>query len=155
MDIDMDLDIKINPYLLQIRLRSAHRYPNPIQIHFKSIQIQSNWIWITWILDQIQSIAIPTSETQVRNVGLLFWETRPPILWLFYDLSMNRILPNFSLSISQSMTLFLSSNLKKSNMFTFVDYLFIAFLRIRLSPRSTSVTSPSSRKWVLDYRSCG
>ena len=57
--MDMDLDIKIDPYLLQIRLRFAHRYPNPIQIHFKPIQIQSDWIWITWILDQIQSIAIP------------------------------------------------------------------------------------------------
>ena len=55
----MDLDIKIDPNLLQIRLRSTHRYPNPIQIHFKPIQIQSDWIWITWILDQIQSIAIP------------------------------------------------------------------------------------------------
>ena len=57
--MDIDLDIKIDPYLLQIRLRSAHRYPNPIQIHFKPIQIRSDWIWITWILDQIQSIAIP------------------------------------------------------------------------------------------------
>ena len=68
---------------------------------------------------------------------------------------MNQILPDFSLSISQSRTLFLSSNLKKFNLFTFVDYLFIAFLRIRLPPRSTSITSPSSRKWVLNYRSCG
>ena len=58
--MDMDLDIKIDSYLLQIRLRSAHRYPNLIQIHFKSIQIRSDWIWITWILDQIQSIAIPS-----------------------------------------------------------------------------------------------
>ena len=55
----MDLDIKIYPDLLQIHLRSAHRYPNSIQIHFKPIQIRSDWIWITWILDQIQSIAIP------------------------------------------------------------------------------------------------
>ena len=63
--MDMDLDIKIDPYLPQIRLRSVHRYPNPIQIHFKPIQIRSNWIWITWILDQIQSIAIPTTTVQI------------------------------------------------------------------------------------------
>ena len=56
----MDLDIKIDLDLFQIRLRSAHQYSNPIQIHFKPTQIQSNWIWITWILGQIQSIAIPT-----------------------------------------------------------------------------------------------
>ena len=55
----MYLDIKINPDLLQIHLRFAHRYPNPIQIHFKPTQIQSDWIWITWILSQIHSIAIP------------------------------------------------------------------------------------------------
>ena len=42
--MDMDLDIKIDPYLLQIRLRSPHRYPNPIQIHIKSIQIRSKSI---------------------------------------------------------------------------------------------------------------
>ena len=57
--MDMDLDIKIDPDLLHIRLRSAHQYPNPIQIHLKPTQIQSDWIWITWILGQIQSIAIP------------------------------------------------------------------------------------------------
>ena len=57
--MDMDLDIKIDLYLLQIRLKSAHRDPNPIQINFKPIQIRSDWIWITWIFDQIQSIAIP------------------------------------------------------------------------------------------------
>ena len=51
--MDMDLDIKIDPDLLQIRLRSTHRYPNPIQIHFKPIQIRSDWIWITWILDHV------------------------------------------------------------------------------------------------------
>ena len=66
--MDMDLDIKIDPDLLQIRLRSAHRYQNPIQIHFKPIQIRSNWIWITWIFDQIQSIVIPSIQPNlVRN----------------------------------------------------------------------------------------
>ena len=60
--MDMDLDIKIYPDLLQIRLKSAHRCPNPIQSHFKPIQIRSDWIWITWILDQIQSIAIPSTD---------------------------------------------------------------------------------------------
>ena len=30
-----DLAIRIDPDLLQIRLRSAHQYANPIQIHFK------------------------------------------------------------------------------------------------------------------------
>ena len=63
VDMDMDLDIKIDPDLLQIRLRSLHRYPNPIQIHFKPIQIWSDWIWITWILDHIQSIAIPKGKS--------------------------------------------------------------------------------------------
>ena len=62
--MDMDLDIKIDPDMLQIRFKYAHQYPNPIQIHFKPIQIRSNWIWIMWILDQIQSIAIPT---QIEN----------------------------------------------------------------------------------------
>ena len=63
----MDLDIKIDPDLLQSRLRSAHRYPNPIQIHFKPIQIRSDWIWITWILDQIQPIAIPNRITREED----------------------------------------------------------------------------------------
>ena len=58
----MDLDIKTDPDLLQIRLKSAHRYPNPIQIHFKPTQIRSDWIWITWILGLIQSIAIPSND---------------------------------------------------------------------------------------------
>ena len=60
--MDMDLDIKIDPDLLQIRLTSAHRYSNSIQIHFKPTQIRSDWIWIMWILGQIQSIAIPNSQ---------------------------------------------------------------------------------------------
>ena len=38
--MDIDLDIKVDPDLLQIRLRSTHQYPNTIQIHFKSTQIQ-------------------------------------------------------------------------------------------------------------------
>ena len=38
----MDLDIKIDLDLLQIRLRSAHQYLNPIQIYFKPIQIRSD-----------------------------------------------------------------------------------------------------------------
>ena len=66
--MDMDLYIKIDPDLLQFRLRSAYRYPNPIQIYFKPIQIRSDWIWITWILDQIQSIAIPTLDEEIIKV---------------------------------------------------------------------------------------
>ena len=62
MDLDLDLDIKTDPYLLQIRLRSAHWYPNSIQIHFTLIQIRSDWIWIRWILDQIRFIAIPKNR---------------------------------------------------------------------------------------------
>ena len=65
--MDMDLGIMIDLYLLQIRLKSIHQYPNPIQIHFKPTQIRSDWIWITWILDQIQSIAIPIPTTQKAN----------------------------------------------------------------------------------------
>lgn len=58
--MDLDLYIKIDSDLFQIHLKSAHRYPTPIEIHFKSAQIQSNLIWIRWILSQIRSIVIPT-----------------------------------------------------------------------------------------------
>lgn len=58
--MDLDLYIKIDSDLFQIHLRSAHRYPTPIEIHFKSAQIQSNLILIRWILSQIRSIVIPT-----------------------------------------------------------------------------------------------
>ena len=75
--MDMDLDITIDPDLLQIRLRSAHRYSNPIQIYFKTIQIRSDWIWIMWILDHIQSIAIPIcvyhkSTIVKKGIGVLY-----------------------------------------------------------------------------------
>lgn len=42
--MDINLNIKIDTDMLQIRLRSTVRYLNPIKIHFKSTQIQSDWI---------------------------------------------------------------------------------------------------------------
>lgn len=39
-DMDLDLDFKINPDLVQIYLRSTYRYPNSIQIYFSPAQIQ-------------------------------------------------------------------------------------------------------------------
>ena len=72
--MDMDLDIMIDPDLLQIRLKSTHQYSNPIQIHFKPTQIRFDWIWITWILDQIQSIAIPKRNfTFLPDIKMLKW----------------------------------------------------------------------------------
>ena len=38
----MDLDIKIDPDLLQIRLRSAHRYPNPIRLDLDHVDLGSD-----------------------------------------------------------------------------------------------------------------
>ena len=38
----MDLDIKIDPYLLQIHFESAHQYQNPIQLDLDHVDLGSD-----------------------------------------------------------------------------------------------------------------
>lgn len=83
MDINIYLDIRIDPDIFQIRLKSAHKSLNPIQIYFKLTKIRSDWIWITKILDHIQfidhiqSITTPLDSPQPGARATDGVETKP------------------------------------------------------------------------------